>query len=69
MGPTHDFIALHFPLQPMMPVGARGFTLIEADGKDEAGEPKFKMTDLSAIQGKACSCAASARCWRIQHVE
>mmetsp|Transcript_26435 Transcript_26435/g.33001 ORF Transcript_26435/g.33001 Transcript_26435/m.33001 type:complete len:80 (-) Transcript_26435:498-737(-) len=37
-------------LEPMMPVGARGFTLIEADGKDEAGEPKFKMTDLSAIQ-------------------
>jgi len=35
----------------MMPVGARGFTLIESDGKDEAGEPKFKMTDLSAIQG------------------
>lgn len=36
----------------MMPIGARGFTLVEADGKDEAGEPKFKMTDLSSIQGE-----------------
>lgn len=37
--------------QPMMPIGARGFTLVEPDGKDEAGEQKFKMTDLSSIQG------------------
>lgn len=44
----------------MMPIGARGFTLIEADGKDEAGEPKFKMSDLSHIQGEWRACAHPA---------
>ena len=37
-------------LEPMMPVGCRGFSLVEADGKDGDGNDKFKVTDLSAIQ-------------------
>ena len=47
---THTLTRNNLLSQPMMPVGCRGFSLIEADGKDEKGEDKFKITDLSAIQ-------------------
>jgi len=52
-GPARLTVSSRLAPQPMMPVGARGFSLIESDGKDEAGEQKFKITDLSGIQG-AC---------------
>jgi len=38
-------------LEPMLPVGARSFQLVESDGtKDANGEYNMTVTDLSSIQ-------------------
>lgn len=47
--PLKDMVA---GLEKLMPVGSRQFTLVEPDGKDAAGNKKYKSTDLSALQGE-----------------
>ena len=40
-------------IEPMMPVGARSFQLVQTDGTTNAeGEPNHTVTDLSYIQGR-----------------
>eukprot|EP00965_Chrysotila_dentata_P105279 3477151-Pleurochrysis_carterae.AAC.1 len=37
-------------LEPLMPVGSRNFSMLEADGTDSKGETKFKETSLASLQ-------------------